>query len=455
VSTSIPPSAARPLEWAAPPAPRSSAPALVLVLVLVLVLALVLGGTGCARDVSTPAGDDIVRDSAGIEIVESGSPVWTEATRWRLGDEPLMELGRVGGGAPEEEFANILGVHGLSDGGVAVVDRWRALIVFFDASGAALGRAGGVGSGPGEFRSFEFMRESFACRDTVFVATLGGMAQGFVAPGAYVRTFRAEPPPEGGTPGVRLCGAGGFVVQSRHSARPVTPGLHRDSVLLTWHDRDGRMRAVIDSVPSADRMWVQGVHEGLGYSDALFGPSLSVAARDDVLVTGFADRFELAVRDGSGAVRRIVRVDGRGRTVGAEDVDRFAAFVLDPWRGNQDERRRLEERLEAALGRPVPAFADVEVDAAGNVWARDFDHLDAVAWFDHYDALGGLGISTERSELDRSRRWAVIGTDGRYLGEVLTPPRFRVHDIGEDWVLGVWRDELDVEYVRKYPLIKP
>jgi hypothetical protein len=35
------------------------------------------------------------------------------------------------------------------------------------------------------------------------------------------------------------------------------------------------------------------------------------------------------------------------------------------------------------------------------------------------------------------------------------PHTFDVHEIGEDWVLGVWRDELDIQYVRKYPLIKP
>jgi hypothetical protein len=32
------------------------------------------------------------------------------------------------------------------------------------------------------------------------------------------------------------------------------------------------------------------------------------------------------------------------------------------------------------------------------------------------------------------------------------PASFRVHDIGEDYILGVWQDELDVPYVRMYGL---
>ena len=41
------------------------------------------------------------------------------------------------------------------------------------------------------------------------------------------------------------------------------------------------------------------------------------------------------------------------------------------------------------------------------------------------------------------------------MGTVRTPAELRVLDIGADWLLGVWQDELDVEYVREYGLIKP
>jgi hypothetical protein len=41
---------------------------------------------------------------------------------------------------------------------------------------------------------------------------------------------------------------------------------------------------------------------------------------------------------------------------------------------------------------------------------------------------------------------------GRILARVQMPSKFRVQEIGEDYVLGVWRDDLDVESVRVYGL---
>jgi len=49
--------------------------------------------------------------------------------------------------------------------------------------------------------------------------------------------------------------------------------------------------------------------------------------------------------------------------------------------------------------------------------------------------------------------WTVFAPDGRLLGVVTMPERFRLHQAGPDWVLGVWRDELDVEFVVLFPLL--
>jgi hypothetical protein len=57
--------------------------------------------------------------------------------------------------------------------------------------------------------------------------------------------------------------------------------------------------------------------------------------------------------------------------------------------------------------------------------------------------------------LDEPPRWIVFDSDGRWLGAVEVPPNGRVSEIGADYVLGVWRDELDVERVQMFELIKP
>jgi hypothetical protein len=55
---------------------------------------------------------------------------------------------------------------------------------------------------------------------------------------------------------------------------------------------------------------------------------------------------------------------------------------------------------------------------------------------------------------DERSRWSVFTDEGELLGEVDMPPGLRVLDIGPDYVLGLHRDELDVEYVRKHVLHK-
>ena len=48
--------------------------------------------------------------------------------------------------------------------------------------------------------------------------------------------------------------------------------------------------------------------------------------------------------------------------------------------------------------------------------------------------------------------WDVFNPSGRSVTALRSPARFEVHDIGEDYILGVWKDDFDVECVRMYSL---
>ena len=111
----------------------------------------------------------------------------------------------------------------------------------------------------------------------------------------------------------------------------------------------------------------------------------------------------------------------------------------------------VEDQLKSAAERLLPAFGQLAIDAGGNVWARMYDHLDAVAFFDH----SSFSRASRRPTLEGSRRWRVINGTGQYLGEVTTPDGFEVSEIGRDWVLGIWRDDLDVQFIHVYKLVKP
>jgi hypothetical protein len=79
----------------------------------------------------------------------------------------------------------------------------------------------------------------------------------------------------------------------------------------------------------------------------------------------------------------------------------------------------------------LPAHEQILVDRLGKVWMAEY------------------------VVLDEKPRWSVFDPSGRWLGEVAMPARGRITDIGDDYLVGVWRDDLDVETVRMYRLDKP
>ena len=72
----------------------------------------------------------------------------------------------------------------------------------------------------------------------------------------------------------------------------------------------------------------------------------------------------------------------------------------------------------------MPAFTDFLPDSEGNLWVKRFHP----PW-------------------EEGNRWGVFSRDGDFLGHVDMPIGLEVMDITTDHVLGVIRDDLDVERV--------
>ena len=90
---------------------------------------------------------------------------------------------------------------------------------------------------------------------------------------------------------------------------------------------------------------------------------------------------------------------------------------------------RVEDIPPFSEDQTLPAISGLVVDREGNVWAEVYD-----------------------PELENPRTWSVFGPNGHLLAEVTVPPRFRPYDIGPDFILGVIRDQLDVERIHLYRL---
>lgn len=49
----------------------------------------------------------------------------------------------------------------------------------------------------------------------------------------------------------------------------------------------------------------------------------------------------------------------------------------------------------------------------------------------------------------------ILDPEGRLVGWVFLPDQLDILEIGQDYILGLYRDELEVEYVRMYRLHRP
>jgi len=75
-----------------------------------------------------------------------------------------------------------------------------------------------------------------------------------------------------------------------------------------------------------------------------------------------------------------------------------------------------------------------------------------------YDAIatdddGNLWVAEYRLPAEQPS-WAVFDVDGRFLGNVDTPVQGLVTHIGSDFILGIWKGDMEVEQVRVYRLRK-
>ncbi len=71
------------------------------------------------------------------------------------------------------------------------------------------------------------------------------------------------------------------------------------------------------------------------------------------------------------------------------------------------------------------------------------------------DALGCLWVEESRRPGNDVPVWTVFDPQGAVLGRVSLPAGLYVREIGEDYVQGVYTDDMDVEYFRMHRLERP
>ena len=384
------------------------------------VVILLLCGMAACSDAESGPPLVVQRDSAGIEIVEALRPLWGDSSMWAIDPEPLLDL-TTSGDALQHEFFRVRGVQQHADGSIVLADRQAREIRRYSSAGAFLGALGGRGLGPGEFRNLQRVE---IVADSAFALDFDGRVTVIGPDMEFARVF--EVPSQASD--IHFLGAGTLLAESFmwEGLEEVANQLIRPSVALVLFDLEGAWMDSLGVKPGSES-YSYNLEEDYGDAPALFPKAGQVATLGSRIFYGSSDLMQVEELDSSGRTVRILRIPGypldlTDAQIAAErnsrlDMDLPPGMTLPPF------IRRIVEALPAPVTRP--AYAEMLVDPSGAVWLELY--------------RGG-------SEQDRPQEWLVLDADGTWLGTVEVPDGFRVTDVTMETVLGVWRDEVDIEH---------
>jgi hypothetical protein len=392
----------------------------------ILLLLAACGGEDVAHDTATTT------DSLGIAVVTSTMPAWGEEVRWRLDTIPELVIG----GADRTPAVLLVGVSSAVQvaGEYVVSTTDDRMVRWFRPDGAERLATGGQGDDAGRFAT---LRIAGLLGDSLLAWDEQLDRATVLAPdGTAARTFR---PADDTTArfGYAVTAAfddGRLLLASRSGALSGgTSGLRRDSIALARADRNGALDAMIARVAGHENVVVSGPDFVTLVPRPFGARTVVTTAGTDVLV-GMGDRDEVRRYRHDGTLLGLYRLDRPRRLIPATDL---AAQREQLGAQLQQLPLVMADAIATALadaGVPAvyPAHDQILVDATGAIWLRE-----------------DIGPRRSREE---SRRWAILGADGAWLGTLTTPARFEVHQVTEDRVIGVWRDGNDVEHLRVHRL---
>ncbi len=422
------------------------------ILVTILGLpAIHLGASACD---SAPASNYTIHaDSGGIAIATGIKRLWAPGEGWAIEDAPLIEIGTISG-APDYQFTDVVAAVRLSNGNIVVADRGAAELRSYDTAGNFQWRAGRFGDGPGDFESLDFLGSTVADTLVAYDASLM-RAQLFGPQGRLVRTVRVaitegEAAAKALVPRKAVGVVDGLLIVRFYEYSDAIPtGIVRWPLehLVALDLEHGTAKSLLVQ-PGYER-YVR-VLEGGGYSHGAYvfsnGPEYGTAPRGRLAVIDTESWLVRLVSPQDGSVMAVFRRDVTPREATTSLFDLHLDGVVKMAFSDAEQEAPQDVAMLRRLWRArpraptLPILRSVYLDATGHVWLRP------------YHVAGAEPPPFE-----------IHAPDGTWLGSVSLPPGLQqtllqyqapYMDIGEDYLLGVWTDELDVQYVRMYRIKK-
>jgi hypothetical protein len=373
------------------------------------------------------------RDSSGVTIVENEDRATLADAGFELSAEPALSIGTTDA-EPEYQLYQVLGGRLLSDGRIAIVNSGSQEVRIYGPDGTYSHAFGDEGEGPGEYVRPTLVGAVGSDSLVVYDLNLRRVSIVHVDEG-FVRSFPVGqeaggfPMPNGMfSDGSQVYGGGVFLSSSDGS---FPTGVIQNASKYSAVSMEGDVSSDYGEWPSFE-MYASEIEGGFIARSLPFAKGSRAAVGPDDFYIGNSEAYEIFAFGPSGRLERIIRLDRPLTPVTQRDVDRLKSEEIAD--ADSENEERTIETFFASVPVPehMPAFGRFAVDVLGYLWVSEYK-----------------GPFVEEPE------WTIFDPEGRIVGRVRMPAGTGILEIGQDYVLGRFTDELDVEYVQLWPLTRP
>jgi hypothetical protein len=411
-------------------------------LAMVAILACPVVTSGCvwgdeASGSGAEASDVTFTDSSGVEVVTNRGDGWSPEEAWRL--EVDYQVGELDGPLA---FGRINWVAPGPDDGMLVLDAQSHLVHVFDSVGRPVGRFGGEGDGPGEFRrpaAITPVRDGRLAVSEGFPPKLHWLTTG----GDYLSSTRL--PVVGDETATRIAGTiGAWQITSAGrvfvQVQVLDPGADEGGIPVVLMEVDPAGDVPPDTIAS----WNWSMSLG-SPTIRLFEPVHTwMPLSDGVIVLSAGSPYEIQWHDPSAGLQRVMRREMDGVRVTERHRARAIAIMREGVAAFPGADSRIAEMVDNAE-------FEATVPEVQRVWVSE---PDGRLWIGVHDA-GLFEIEEDAPLTGWTNALDVFERDGRYLGRIPLPAGLRLRVVTADALYGVWEDELEVSFARRYRVIKP
>lgn len=394
-------------------------------------MALLVGCAGEPGDAASREWAGTVTDSAGVSLVANPDEgIWREDDRWTVAED--LRIGTLAGD-PDYLFSQISGIAGLEDGRIAVFDQQGQHFRIFGPDGTHLTTVGRPGSGPGEF-ALGGGPLLVIPGDTIIVPDVTNQrVNRYDAQGTPIDSY-----PLDFSTGLPLAWAVRDDGLIANQLRPLNlPGTEEvdpnDRIVI--RTSDGTIVDTVLVLESGGSIQIT----AQGGQRTIFAPEPLWTLSGDRVVYGVTNDYRVFQYGPDGALQRVFTKPFVDRLV-TEGDQQMLRDAIDGFLEELGLSPPQREASQQAIGfaETYPAFGLVRGGPDGTTWVQHIRTPDQMTEeeLESFNLQLGFG----------SNVWDVFDAEGRFLGPLEMPFGFQPVSFEGDRILGIWRDEMDVQF---------